>query len=64
MNNHNYHGDKDVAECSTCNSAMTESDNGNFLICDNVNCDNEVDLAEQYEADVNADHITEQIPNV
>ncbi len=31
-------------ECQECFSLMTESDNGNFLICDNVNCDNEIEL--------------------
>ena len=31
-------------ECSECGSLMTESDNGNFLICDNTLCDHEVML--------------------
>ncbi|MCP5079015.1 MAG: hypothetical protein GY951_13290, partial [Psychromonas sp.] len=31
-------------EYQECFSLMTESDNGNFLICDNVNCDNEIEL--------------------
>ena len=38
-------------ECKECNSSMTESDNGNFLICDNVECDNEIELnlGDEYE---------------
>lgn len=47
MNNHEYQGDKEPTECDICYSAMTESDNGNFLICDNLNCDNEISLGEQ-----------------
>ena len=31
----------------TVKPSMTESDNGNLLICDNVQCDNEISLGEQ-----------------
>ncbi len=31
-------------ECQECFSSMTESDNGNFLICDNLSCYNEIKL--------------------
>ena len=55
MSNYYYQGDKEPTECDVCFSAMTESDNGNFLICDNVDCDNKIDLAQQYEADANAE---------
>lgn len=42
----NYHDDScnEPVECKDCNSSMTESDNGNLLICDNVQCDNEIKL--------------------
>jgi len=44
MNNHNYHGNKEPVECSECNTSMIESCDGNFLICENVQCDNEIEL--------------------
>ena len=44
MNNHNYHGNKNPIECPTCKSAMTVSDNENFLICDSLTCNEEIEL--------------------
>lgn len=43
-NNHNYHGNKKPVECQECNTSMTLSCGENFLICDNVECDNEIEL--------------------
>lgn len=42
----NYHDDScsELIECSTCFSSMAKSDKGNLLICDNVECDNEIEL--------------------
>lgn len=44
MNNHNYHGNEEPTECSVCFSAMTESESGDLLICDNENCDYETEI--------------------
>ena len=42
MNNYNYQGDKEPTECQECFSSMTESCDQNFLICDNIECDEEI----------------------
>lgn len=49
MNNHTDTSTNEPVECNICNSSMTESDNGNFLICDNVNCYNEIKLKGNYD---------------
>ena len=41
--NYNYHGNESPTECDECNSSMTLSDNGNYLVCDNfLVCDNQI----------------------
>ena len=44
MNNHNYHGNEEPIECGVCNSAMTLSCNENLLVCDNHDCNEEIEL--------------------
>ena len=68
MNNHEYQGSEQPTECHACFTSMTEQQDGRlkYLKCDNTQCAETKELteAEQYEADANADYITEQIPNV
>ena len=68
MNNHNYQGSEQPNECEVCFSSVTEQQDGRlkYLKCDNTQCAETKELteAEQYEADANADYITEQTPNV
>ena len=55
--------------CPDCESSVTERhmNNSTWLECDNPTCEHVIDLteAEQYEADANADHFSEeQFPDV
>ena len=42
--NYDYHGNDEPVECDVCNTSMTLSCGENFLICDSVDCDNEIEL--------------------
>lgn len=44
MNNYHDQGEGEPIECPTCHSSMTLSCGENFLICDNVDCDEEIEL--------------------
>ena len=68
MNNYHDLSTNQPDECLICFSSMTEQQDGRlkYLKCDNTQCAETKELteAEQYEADANADYITEQTPNV
>ena len=75
MNNYQDQSTSEPVECGRCFNSMTEHQGGKvkYLKCDNTLCSEikelesgmgELTEAEQYEADANADHVTEQIPNV
>ncbi|MBL4795880.1 MAG: hypothetical protein JKY50_00545 [Oleispira sp.] len=44
MNNYHDQSENEPVECNVCHTSMIESCNGNFLICENVQCDNEIKL--------------------
>ena len=68
VNNYEEQSVSEPDECPICFTSMTEQQDGRlkYLKCDNTQCAETKELteAEQYEADANADYITEQIPNV
>lgn len=46
-NNYEDQSESEPVECSKCFTSMIESCDGKFLICENAQCNNEIELKEK-----------------